>query len=154
MKTSNVIFTQEFKIQGGDFINGGEASCQIGTILKEVGIEPDIILRCTVAAYEAEMNVVIYARKGTMYFSIDNDNIILKVEDEGLGIEDIGQAMQTGYSTATEEIREMGFGAGMGLPNIKKNADIFNISSNVGKGTKLEIIIHLPSKTQNNYIGR
>jgi anti-sigma regulatory factor (Ser/Thr protein kinase) len=147
MKTSNVNFKQEFKIQGGDFINGGEASCQIGTILKEVGVDPDIILRCTVAAYEAEMNVVIYARKGTMYFSIDIDKIVLKVEDEGQGIEDIGQAMQKGYSTATEEIREMGFGAGMGLPNIKKNADIFNISSNVGKGSKLEIIIHLPPKT-------
>lgn len=147
MKTSNVIFTREFKIQGGDFINGGEASIQIGTILKDVGIEPYIILRCTVAAYEAEMNVVIYARKGTMYFSIDNDNIVLKVHDEGQGIEDIGQAMQLGYSTATEEIREMGFGAGMGLPNIRKNADIFNISSNVGKGTKLEIIINLPPKT-------
>jgi anti-sigma regulatory factor (Ser/Thr protein kinase) len=147
MKTSNVNFKQEFKIQGGDFINGGEASCQIGTILKEVGVDPDIILRCTVAAYEAEMNVVIYARKGTMYFSIDTGKIVLKVEDEGHGIEDISQAMQKGYSTATEEIREMGFGAGMGLPNIKKNADIFNISSNVGKGSKLEIIIHLPPKT-------
>jgi len=147
MKTSNVVFTQEFKIQGGDFINGGEASCEIGTILKEVGVDPDIILRCTVAAYEAEMNVVIYARKGTMYFSIDTDNIVLKVHDEGRGIENIELAMQHGYSTATEEIREMGFGAGMGLPNIKKNADIFNISSKVGKGSKLEIIIHLPPKT-------
>ena len=146
MITSDVVFKQEFKIQGGDFVNGGDASCQIGTILKEVGVEPDIILRCTVAAYEAEMNVVIYAREGTMYFSIDNDKIVLKVQDEGQGIEDISQAMQTGYSTATEEIREMGFGAGMGLPNIKKNADIFNIRSNVGKGTILEIIIHLPPK--------
>jgi anti-sigma regulatory factor (Ser/Thr protein kinase) len=147
MKTSNVIFKQEFKIQGGDFINGGEASCQIGTILKEVGVDPDIILRCTVAAYEAEMNTVIYARKGTMYFSIDTNKIVLKVRDKGRGIVDIGQAMQKGYSTATEEIREMGFGAGMGLPNIKKNADIFNISSKVGKGTTLEIVIHLPPKT-------
>lgn len=146
--TSDVIYTQEFKIQGGDFVNGGDASCQIGTILKEVGIDADIILRCTVAAYEAEMNVVIYAREGTMYFSINPDNIVLKVEDVGQGIEDIHQAMQTGFSTATEEIREMGFGAGMGLPNIKKNADIFNISSNVGKGTKLEIIIHLPPKNK------
>lgn len=144
---SDVIFTQEFEIQGGDFINGGEASIQIGTILKEVGIEPDIILRCTVAAYEAEMNVVIYARKGTMYFSIDTNKIVLKVEDEGRGIENVELAMQHGYSTATEEIREMGFGAGMGLPNIKKNADIFNISSQVGKGTRLEIIINLPPKT-------
>lgn len=147
MKTSETSFTQEFKIQGGDFVNGGEASIQIGNILKEVGIDPEIILRTTVAAYEAEMNVVIYARKGRMYFSINNDKIVLKVEDEGRGIEDIELAMQHGYSTATEEIREMGFGAGMGLPNIKKNADIFNISSNVGKGTKLEIIIHLSPKT-------
>jgi anti-sigma regulatory factor (Ser/Thr protein kinase) len=147
MMTSDVVFKQEFKIQGGDFVNGGDASCQIGTILKEVGVEPEIILRCTVAAYEAEMNVVIYARKGTMYFSIDNDKIELKVQDEGQGIEDINRAMQTGYSTATDEIREMGFGAGMGLPNIRKNADIFNINSKVGKGTILEIIIHLPPKT-------
>jgi anti-sigma regulatory factor (Ser/Thr protein kinase) len=147
MKTSETSFKQEFKIQGGDFVNGGEASIQIGNILKEVGIDPEIILRTTVAAYEAEMNVVIYARHGRMYFSINNDKIVLKVEDEGRGIEDIELAMQNGYSTATEEIREMGFGAGMGLPNIKKNADIFNISSNVGKGTKLEIIIQLSPKT-------
>lgn len=147
MKTSDVIFRQNFTIQGGDFINGGDASIQIGTLLKEVGIDPDIILRTTVAAYEAEMNVVIYARRGTMHFSISSDKIVLKVEDEGRGIENIELAMEQGYSTATEEIREMGFGAGMGLPNIEKNADIFNISSNVGKGTHLEIIINLPPKT-------
>jgi serine/threonine-protein kinase RsbT len=141
---SHEIFKQQFKIQGGDFINGGDASCQIGNILKEVGIDPDITLRCTVAAYEAEMNVVIYGRRGTMHFSINTERIILKVEDEGRGIKDIRLAMQEGYSTATDEIREMGFGAGMGLPNIKKNADVFNISSKVGKGTKLEIIINLP----------
>lgn len=142
--TAKVIFKQEFKIEGGDFINGGDASCEIGTILKDVGIDPDIILRCTVAAYEAEMNVVIYARSGTMHFCIDSDKIFMKVEDEGRGIQDIEQAMQEGYSTATEEIREMGFGAGMGLPNIKRNADIFKIKSAVDKGTTLEIIINLP----------
>ncbi len=143
---ADVIYKQEFKIKGGDFVNGGDASCQIGNILKDVGIDPDIILRVTVAAYEAEMNVVIYARAGTMYFYITSDRISLKVEDEGRGIEDIQLAMKPGYSTATDEIREMGFGAGMGLPNIKKNADIFNIDSQVGKGTKLEIIINLPPK--------
>ena len=131
-------------IQGGDFVNGGDASCQIGTILKEVGVDPDLILRSTVAAYEAEMNVVIYARQGTMYFSISTDQIVLRVEDEGPGIERVELAMQEGYSTATAEVREMGFGAGMGLPNIKRNADVFNINSTVGKGTQLEMVIHLP----------
>lgn len=146
MMAADIIFKQAFKINGGDFINGGDASCRIGTILKEVGIDPDIILRTTVAAYEAEMNVVIYARSGTMYFSISSDKIFLKVEDEGNGIEDIDLAMKEGYSTATEEIREMGFGAGMGLPNIKKNADVFNITSEPGKGTRLEITLNLDRK--------
>jgi serine/threonine-protein kinase RsbT len=141
---SDLIFKQEFKIQGGDFINGGDASCQIGTILKEVGVDPDLILRSTVAAYEAEMNVVIYARHGTMHFSIDTAQIVLKVEDEGPGIENVELAMQEGYSTATAEVREMGFGAGMGLPNIKRNADVFNLDSTVGKGTQLEIVFRLP----------
>jgi serine/threonine-protein kinase RsbT len=141
---ANLIFKQEFKIEGGDFVNGGDASCQIGILLKEVGIDPDIILRSTVAAYEAEMNVVIYARQGTMYFSINTDQIVLKVEDEGPGIEDVEIAMQEGYSTATAEVREMGFGAGMGLPNIKRNADVFNINSIAGRGTQLEIVFNLP----------
>ena len=142
--TPKVIFKQEFKIEGGDFINGGDASCEIGNILKDVGIDPDIILRCTVAAYEAEMNTVIYAQSGTLYFYIDARKIFMKLEDKGKGIEDIEQAMQEGYSTATEEIREMGFGAGMGLPNIKKNADIFKITSVKDRGTTLEITIFLP----------
>jgi len=141
---SNIIFEQEFKVEGGDFINGGDASCQIGNILKDVGISPDIILRLTVAAYEAEMNSVIYARRGTMYFRVSTDKILLKIEDEGKGIDDIELAMKEGYSTATAEIREMGFGAGMGLPNMKRNSDIFNISSEVGKGTKVEIVVNLP----------
>lgn len=144
--SDNVIFRQRFKIKGGDFINGGDASIRIGDILKEVGIDPDIILRVTVAAYEAEMNVIIYAQRGTMDFCITADKVFIKIEDEGIGIEDIELAMQDGYSTASEEIREMGFGAGMGLPNIKENADVFNISSRVGKGTKLDITVNLPDK--------
>ena len=144
--TPDVVFRQEFEIQGGDFVNGGDASCEIGNILKEVGIDPAVILRCTVAAYEAEMNVVIYARRGKMDFSINSDKIVMRVRDEGRGIDNIEMAMQEGYSTATEDIREMGFGAGMGLPNIKKNADVFHIDSTVGQGTELEIIILLPPK--------
>ncbi|MCP5105873.1 MAG: anti-sigma regulatory factor [bacterium] len=144
--TPETIFKQEFKIKGGDFINGGDASCEIGTILKEVGVDPDIILHITVAAYEAEMNAVIYARSGTMDFRVYADKVVLKIEDEGRGIENIKLAMQEGFSTATDEIREMGFGAGMGLPNIKKNADIFNIDSIPGQGTRLELIFNLPGK--------
>jgi anti-sigma regulatory factor (Ser/Thr protein kinase) len=142
----DTIFRQVFQIKGGDFIKGGDASCEIGNILKDVGIDPDLILRLTVAAYEAEMNVVIYARKGTLELILSKNQIILNIEDKGVGIKDIDLAMQEGYSTASDEIRELGFGAGMGLPNIKKNADKFNISSVVGKGTKLKIIVNIPGK--------
>lgn len=143
---SEVIFEQEFEINGGDFINAGESSSKIKNILKDIGIDTNIIRRIAIAAYEAEMNVVMYARHGIMHLLVYPDKILLKIEDEGQGIENIELAMQPGYSTATEEIREMGFGAGMGLPNIKKNVDIFNISSAVDMGTKLEIRINLNNK--------
>ena len=143
---SEVIFEQEFEINGGDFINAGESSSKIKNLLKNIGIDTNIIRRIAIAAYEAEMNVVMYARHGIMHLLVYPDKILLKIEDEGQGIENIELAMQPGYSTATEEIREMGFGAGMGLPNIKKNVDIFNISSAVEMGTKLEITINLNSK--------
>ncbi|MEO0124338.1 MAG: ATP-binding protein [candidate division WOR-3 bacterium] len=138
--------SEEFEITGGDFINGGMASCRIKNILKEIGIDAEITRRVAIASYEAEMNVVMYAKKGIMKFILDSHRITIKVEDEGPGIPDIELAMQPGYSTATPEMREMGFGAGMGLPNIQKNADIFNIVSTVGKGTNLEIIINLNNK--------
>lgn len=143
---SEVVFQQEFEINGGDFLNAGEPSSKIKNILKEIGIDTNIIRRIAIATYEAEINVVMYAKHGIMRLLVYTDKILLKVEDEGQGIENIELAMQPGYSTATEEIREMGFGAGMGLPNIKKNADIFNISSIVDEGTKLEITINLNDK--------
>ncbi len=136
-------FHQKFKIRGGDFINAGESSCEIRNILKGIGVDADIIRRVAIAAYEAEMNVVMYAQRGTIYFSVNPQEIAIIVEDRGKGIEDIERAMQPGFSTATQEMREMGFGAGMGLPNIKKNADVFTSTSRVGKGTKLEIKIKL-----------
>ena len=136
-------FEQVFKIKGGDFINAGESSIKIRNILKDIGIEADIIRRVAIAAYEAEMNVVMYAQRGQIKVMINAEKIILRVEDRGQGIKDIELAMKPGYSTATEEVREMGFGAGMGLPNIKKNSDRFNIHSTVGKGTKLEMIFEL-----------
>lgn len=139
-------FTHVFKITGGDIINGGDASIQISNILKDVGADPGVMQRVTVAAYEAEMNVVLYAQEARLEFFMNHRQIRLVVDDRGPGIPDIPLAMQEGYSTATSRIREMGFGAGLGLPNIKKNADDFKIDSRVGEGTRLEITVHLPGE--------
>ncbi len=139
---------EEFQIRGGDFINGGAASCAIKNILKNIGIDAKIIRRAAITCYEAEMNVVMYAKTGRIKFTLDNKKIVIKVDDDGPGIPDIELAMQPGYSTATPEMREMGFGAGMGLPNIKKNADKVKITSSVNKGTNLEIIINLTSNNE------
>jgi serine/threonine-protein kinase RsbT len=141
-----VLLQKEYTIQGGDFVNAGESSCMIRNTLREIGIDSDIVRRIAIAAYEAEMNVVMYAQQGTMQINVYRDEILLTIDDVGPGIENIELAMEPGFSTATEEMREMGFGAGMGLPNIKKNADVFNITSRVDKGTKLEIKIFLDGK--------
>jgi anti-sigma regulatory factor (Ser/Thr protein kinase) len=142
MREENGLF-QKFEIAGGDFSRAGSVSTKIKEILKEIGIEPSIIRRAAIVAYEAEMNVVMYARKGEFSLYLTPHSIRMKIKDEGSGIPDIELAMQEGYSTATDEMREMGFGAGMGLPNIKKNADELEISSEVGKGTALDVIIRL-----------
>jgi len=136
-----VITEQSFTITGRDFSNAGEVSSKVKKILQDLGVSPKVIRRATIAVYEAEMNVVWYARKGTLILSVTPELLRIRVEDEGEGIEDIELAMQEGYSTASEEIREMGFGAGMGLPNIKKNSDEFHIASVIGQGTVLDITI-------------
>jgi serine/threonine-protein kinase RsbT len=143
---SKMLLQQNFEIKGGDFINAGESSIKIRNILKDIGIGSDIIRRVAIVAYEAEMNVVMYAEHGNISLNVYSDKILLKVKDKGHGIRDINLAMQPGYSTATEEMREMGFGAGMGLPNIKKNSDKFDISSIVDEGTKLDVTINLNNK--------
>lgn len=135
------MLSKEFPLVGKDFINAGKVSTTVKSILKELGIDHGIVRRVAISTYEAEMNVAIYADRGVLKFLILPGGIRIIVEDEGQGIEDVELAMQEGYSTATEEIREMGFGAGMGLPNIKKNTDDFQISSEVGKGTRLEFFI-------------
>ena len=132
-------FSQQFEITGGDFSNAGKASTSIKEILQEIGIDSSIVVRASIAAYEAEMNIVMYAHRGVLTLNITPEKLRLKLEDEGPGIENIDLAMKEGFSTATDEMREMGFGAGMGLPNIKKNADRFEISSTPGKGTTLDI---------------
>jgi anti-sigma regulatory factor (Ser/Thr protein kinase) len=142
MNAENVLF-QSFEIIGRDFSRAGSVSTKVKEILQEIGISSTVIRRAAIAAYEAEMNVVMYANRGELALTVTPKKIHFKVEDKGPGIENIEMAMQEGYSTATEEMREMGFGAGMGLPNIKKNADKFEISSNPGSGTKLDITLHL-----------
>lgn len=142
MEPDNAL-VQEYIIRGWDFTKAGEASCDIKNTLKEIGIPQEIIRRVAIASYEAEMNVVMYARQGTMRCQITPKHITIALEDEGPGIENIDRAMQEGFSTATPEMREMGFGAGMGLPNIKRNSDEFKISSVVNRGTNLIMIFNL-----------
>jgi anti-sigma regulatory factor (Ser/Thr protein kinase) len=138
---NDLLFEKSFKIEGGDFIRAGEVSSSIKKILREIGIDNTIVRRLTIATFEAEMNVVCYAERGTLKLELTEGQLKVVIEDEGQGIENIDLAMREGYSTATDQIREMGFGAGMGLPNIKRNVDSFKIESTIGIGTKLEMIV-------------
>lgn len=129
-------------IKGGDFNAAGNASSAVKKVLRQLNIDPLIIRRVVVALYEAEVNVVAHAWKGTMLVSIDTTGIRIRVEDDGPGIPDIEKAMEAGYSTASAAVREMGFGAGMGLPNIQKNTDKLRIQSVEGKGTIVEMEVY------------
>ena len=133
-----------FQIIGGNFVNAGEASTQLKLLLSKLGVDEEIIRRTAIATFEAEMNVIIYAAAGRMHYHITPQYISIKVDDMGPGIEDIELAMQEGYSTAPDWVREMGWGAGMGLPNMKKNSDIYKIDSVVGEGTTIEMVINFP----------
>jgi anti-sigma regulatory factor (Ser/Thr protein kinase) len=136
-------FSQSFVIEGNNFYNAGKASTEIKLILKELGIDSKVIRRVAIATYEAEMNVVMYTQQGVLTFEVTPRTIRVVVNDLGPGIPDIELALKEGYSTATEKMREMGFGAGMGLPNIKKNSDEFKIESAVGKGTTVEFTVYI-----------
>jgi serine/threonine-protein kinase RsbT len=130
-------FESVYHVLGRDYSNAGKVSTSIKDTLKRLGISPAIVRRVAIVSYEAEMNLVMYAVRGNISLSVSREAITIRIDDEGPGIADIALAMQEGYSTATPEMREMGFGAGMGLPNIKRNADEFDISSEVGRGTHL-----------------
>jgi len=125
----------EFEIRSGDFSRAGKASSQIKKMLKQLHVDPKVIKRIVVAIYEAEVNVVAHSVGGTLNATIDDKGILIELKDNGPGIKDIDKAMQTGFSTASKKVRDMGFGAGMGLPNIKKNTDELSIQSKVGEGT-------------------
>jgi len=131
----------EYRVEGGDFTRAGFASSQVKKMLKNLSVAPEIVKRVVVALYEAEVNIVAHAYRGIITTEVNSSGIRIVLEDEGPGIPDIEMAMTRGYSTASPQVREMGFGAGMGLPNIKDNSDRFTIESNVGKGTRLIIEI-------------
>jgi serine/threonine-protein kinase RsbT len=127
----------DFNIVGGDFNLAGKASSKIKKKLVQLNIDPKLIKRIVVATYEAELNVVAHAYSGILTACFDPQFFTVTVTDMGPGIEDINKAMEAGFSTASIKVREMGFGAGMGLPNIKKNTDELKIESKVGEGTTL-----------------
>ncbi len=132
-----------FTVPGDDFTMAGKASAEVKRILGQLGIDPTAVKRASVAMYEAEINMVIHAGGGVVEADITPERIMLTLRDEGPGIPDIELAMTEGYSTAPEWIRELGFGAGMGLPNMKRNADNLEIESEVGRGTTVRLLIRL-----------
>jgi serine/threonine-protein kinase RsbT len=139
------LLRENFEIQGQNFDKAGEVSGEIKMILRDLGIDAGCVRRLVIVAYEAEMNVVMYAFRGMLTLILTEDEMSLEVTDEGPGIPDIELALQEGYSTASDEMRELGFGFGMGLPNMKKNSDDFRIESEVGKGTSVYAKIRLNS---------
>ena len=126
-----------FDVQGDDFTSAGQASVQVKKNLRQLGLDAEIIRRVSIAMYEGEINMVIHAGGGVAEVSVTDSYIEIVLDDQGPGIADIEQAMQAGYSTASDSIRSLGFGAGMGLPNMKKNTDYLDIQSTVGVGTKI-----------------
>ena len=132
----------EYQVYEADFVNAGAASSAIKKTLKQLNVSPQIIKRVVVALYEAEVNAIAHAYGGMIYADIEADKIVVKVVDTGPGIPNIDWAMQEGNSTASPEVRNMGFGAGMGLPNIQKNVDKLNVTSTVGVGTTVEMEVN------------
>ena len=136
-----------YDVDGNNFTSAGEASVQVKRMLRQMGYHPDLIRRISIAMYEGEINMVIHAKGGDADVYVTPDCITVILKDVGPGIKDVNLAMQEGYSTATSKIREMGFGAGMGLCNIKKFSDLFQITSEIGKGTHLKMVINIANNS-------
>ena len=134
---------REYEVPGDDFARAGEASGHIKSMLKELGFSPAMIRRVAITTYEAEINMVIHAGGGEIGVDIDDEKITAVLTDHGPGIENVELAMQDGWSTATEQVRGLGFGAGMGLPNMKKYSDDLKIDTEVGVGTTVTITVNL-----------
>jgi serine/threonine-protein kinase RsbT len=143
-ETENYLYTNNFDIEGGNFNNAGTIATRIKSILKEIGLPNEVVRKSAIVCYESEINVVSYARKGIITLTVTHKTVEIDVIDEGPGIPDVELAREQGYSTASQQVREMGFGAGMGLYNIQCYSDKFDISSEVNKGTFLKIIVNIP----------
>ena len=139
----SVIIHEVYPVESGDYTRAGEASADIKRRLKQLGVSSMVMRRVAVASYEVELNLVIHSMGGKLTLEVGTDGISLVSEDVGPGIPDIAMAMREGYSTASEEARSLGFGAGMGLPNMKRNADGFELESEVGKGSRIAMRFNL-----------
>ena len=132
-----------FNVDGNDFTSAGQASVQVKKNLRQLGIDAETIRRVSVAMYEGEINMVIHAGGGSAEVTVCEDRIVIVLDDSGPGIKNIEEAMQEGYSTAPDTIRSLGFGAGMGLPNMKRYTDSMSIESTVGVGTRVTMTVNL-----------
>ncbi len=141
--SGDALYRETFRIEGGDYEHGGDVAARVKADLKELGIEPGSIRRLSIANFEAEMNVIMYAERAELELEVSRDEIRVMVRDRGPGIADVELALQEGWSTATAEMRARGFGAGMGLPNMKRNTDRFAIESHVGIGTTLRYAVRV-----------
>lgn len=141
----NGMIVREYVIPANDFVVAGEASSNVRKLLTQMGVSPPIVKRTSIAMYEAEINAVIHGHGGIAHVEIDGGKVYIRISDQGPGIPDISLAMQEGWSTAPDSIREMGFGAGMGLPNIKRHSDRFEIETEVGNGTTVHITVYFQS---------
>ena len=143
MSEQNECLTYTFEVDGENFTSAGEASVQVKRILRRIGFDPETIKRVSIAMYEGEINMVIHAGGGVAELFVYEDRIVMKLTDHGPGIENVELAMKEGYSTAPDNIRCLGFGAGMGLPNIKKYTDEFQLDTELGVGTTLTLKVYM-----------
>ena len=135
--------TMTYQVEGGDLTRAGEASSAVKQSLRKLGLDPAVIRRVSVCMYEGEINMVIHANGGTARVDVGLDDITITLTDTGPGIPDIEQAMQAGWSTAADSVRNLGFGAGMGLPNMKKNSDEMTVESVLGVGTTVTMVVRI-----------
>lgn len=139
--------TMTYEVSSEDFTRAGEASSDVKSKLKKMGVKPEIVRKVAIAMYEGEINMVIHANGGTIEVTVTPEQILMVLKDQGPGIENVELAMQAGYSTAPDNIRNLGFGAGMGLPNMKKYTDEMVIDSVIGKGTTVIMKVNMNDKT-------
>ncbi|MBQ6043612.1 MAG: ATP-binding protein [Clostridia bacterium] len=143
MSEQNECLTYSFEVDGENFTSAGEASVQVKRILRRIGFDPETIKRVSIAMYEGEINMVIHAGGGVAELFVYEDKIVMKLTDHGPGIADVSLAMQEGFSTAPDNIRSLGFGAGMGLPNMKRYTDKMVIDTKLGEGTTITMTVNV-----------